>query len=63
MPHETPNPHDAEEQLRPYLGRVHEATEAVQSATSDQLEDAATEEANALSAALNKALELLGVRS
>lgn len=55
--HETPNPHDAEEQLRPYLGEVHEAMQ-----DASDLRQRLTPIERAQRAALDKALDLLGVQ-
>ncbi len=66
MTHATPNPHDAEEAMRPLLGKVHDAAEAVVNASStDDVDEAfeVTEKyATALQAALVRSLELLGVQ-
>lgn len=67
--HIVPNPHDAEEQMRPYLGRILDAEEATNAAGPVRLAGAAliltrrtAAEIGALNAALAKALELLGVQ-
>lgn len=72
MPHQTPNPHDAEEALKPLQGALFEAQEALngwnpaaypthESATTawDLASDAVMD---AQDAVIAKALELLGVQ-
>lgn len=61
MPHETPNPHDAEEQLRPYLGELFESqNDAAQIGQSRMRSIDRT--LIAYDRALGKALQLLGVQ-
>lgn len=56
MPHETPNPHDTEEQLRPFLGDLFEA----QDGNVDAIDTHPV--VVAYDRALGKALQLLGVQ-
>jgi hypothetical protein len=66
MPHQTPNPHDAEEQLRPVLGLVFETNDALAEARrgTDGTEwlGAALTHVTALETALAESLQLLGVQ-
>lgn len=54
------SPHDAEEVLRPYLGRVFDTAD---DAGVELWPDGVRRHIDALEAALDKALNLLGVRS
>jgi hypothetical protein len=61
MPHQTPNPHDVEEQLRPYLAELFESQNAPAQLGQSRMRSI-DRTLIAYDRALGKALQLLGVQ-